>query len=439
MEDLRKRVGFTLAMIAVYRLGIFVPVPGIDRVALADWLGLQGNTLFGMYDVFSGGALRQYSVFFLGIMPYITASIIVQLLSEMVPALKRLKEEGQPGQAKINQYARYLTIIIACVQSFTIAVGTEKAHVPGSDLPVVLHPGLMFRAMTMLTMTAGAGFVMWLGEQISDRGIGNGASILITAGIVAGMPVGALQLIMKIQNGEMNLLEVVLLMAFMFFVVFSIVFVERGQRRVPLRHAKRVVRNQVFEGQTTYLPLKINTSGVIPPIFASSLLMFPATLSQFVGGSFVQWLTGALHPGRWLYSFLYVLLIMFFGFFYTAITFNPEDVADNLKKQGAFIARIRPGRETAAYLDWLLTRLTAGGSLYLAVVCVLPTVLITSYGVPFYFGGTSLLILVGVSLDTVGQVRAALSTRYYSGMVGDGDVRVRNRRKGIESGGPWGA
>jgi preprotein translocase subunit SecY len=438
MEDLRKRIAFTLAMIGVYRLGVFVPVPGIDRIALAEWLGLQSGTLFGVYDVFSGGALSQYSVFFLGIMPYITASIVMQLLSEMVPTLKRIKEEGQPGQNRISQYSRYLTIVIAGVQSFTIAVGTESAFVPGSDVPVVLDAGFAFRAMTMLTMTAGAGFVMWLGEQITDRGVGNGSSVLITSGIVAGMPAGAVQLFAKTQNGEMSLLDVVALTLFMFAVVFGIVFVEKGQRRVALRHVKRVVRDQVLEGQTTYLPLKVNTAGVVPPIFASSLLMFPATVGQFVDVGVVQWLTGALQPGRWLYNFVYVVCVVFFAFFYTAITFNPEDVADNLKKQGAFIARVRPGRETAVYLDWLLTRLTSGGSLYLAVVCVLPAVLISSYGVPFSFGGTSLLILVGVSLDTTGQIRAALSTKHYSSLVGGGvEQRVRNRRRGADASDPW--
>lgn len=434
MVDLRRRVLFTLLMIAVYRLGVFVPVPGIDRTALTDWLGRQSSTLFSMYDVFSGGALSQYSIFFLGIMPYITASIVMQLLSEMVPVLKRIKEEGAPGTAKIGQYSRYLTIVIACVQSYAVAVGTESATSVGGDSSVVLHAGYGFRAMTMLTMTAGAGFVMWLGEQISERGVGNGSSILISSGIVAGMPIGALSLTNKVQNGEMKLLGLVLLLVFMFVVVLGIVFVERGQRRVPLRHAKRVVQNQVFEGQTTYLPLKVNVAGVVPPIFASSLLVFPATFAQFFEGGNVRLFANLLQQGSWLYNFLYVACIVFFAFFYTAISFNPEDVADNLKKQGAFISRVRPGRETSVYLDWLLVRLTAGGAVYLALVCVLPSILISSYGVPFYFGGTSLLILVGVSLDTVGQIRAALSTKHYAHVAeGVGVARVRNRRRGSES------
>jgi preprotein translocase subunit SecY len=437
MEDLRKRVLFTLGMLGVYRLGIFVPAPGIDRNALASFLDKQSSTLFGLYDIFSGGALTQFSVFMLGIMPYITASIIMQLLSQLVPMLKRIREEGQPGQAKINQYSRYLTIAIALVQSYSFAVGMEQKVVDG--VSVVIQPGWAFRALTMLTMTAGAGFVMWLGEQITDRGIGNGSSVLITSGIIAGMPNGALLLLQKVQSGDMNLLEVSLLLCFMFVVVFGIVFVERGQRRIPLRRAKRVVGSAIHEGQTDYLPLKVNSAGVVPPIFASSLLMLPATITQMFDSSLLSVLTAAFAPGRWLYNSSYVVLIIFFAFFYTAIQFNPEDVADSLRKQGAFIPRIRPGRETAAYLDWLLDRLTAGGSVYLAVVCILPTLLITSYQIPFYFGGTGLLIIVGVSLDTVGQIQAALSTRHYSAFSGGGGSRVKNRRRGVGVGNPWGA
>ncbi len=437
MEDLRKRVLFTLGMLGVYRMGIFVPAPGIDRNALAQFIDQQSGTLFGLYDIFSGGALAQFSVFMLGIMPYITASIIMQLLSQLVPALKRVREEGQAGQARINQYSRYLTIAIAGFQSFSFAVGMEEKIVDG--VSVVLEPGWGFRAMTMLTMTAGAGFVMWLGEQITDRGIGNGSSVLISSGIIAGIPMGGIRLAQKVQSGEMNLLQVSLLLSFMFVVVFGIVFVERGQRRIPLRRAKRVTGNTVHEGQTDYLPLKVNSSGVVPPIFASSLLMLPATATQFFDSSLLNAVSGAFSSGRWLYNTSYVVLIVFFAFFYTAIQFNPEDVADSLRKQGAFIPRIRPGRETAAYLDWLLTRLTAGGALYLAAVCILPTMLVTSYQIPFYFGGTSLLILVGVSLDTVGQIQAALSTKHYSDFADGGGGRVRNRRRGVGVGGAWGS
>jgi preprotein translocase subunit SecY len=437
MEDLRKRVLFTLGMLGVYRMGVFVPAPGVDRIALGQWWSSQRGGLLGLYDVFSGGALGQFSVLMLGIMPYITASIIMQLLGEMVPALKRIKEEGQAGQARINQYARYLTIVIALFQAFATAVSMENWRI--GAVGVVIEPGWSFRAMTMLTMTAGAGFVMWLGEQMTDRGIGNGSSIIISSGIIAGIPSGGFRLFNRIQNGEMNLLQVTLLLAFMFVVIYGIVFVERGQRRVPLKHARRVMGTSVYEGQTTYLPLKVNIAGVVPPIFASSLLMFPATVTQWYNSALLSWLNAALSPGRWLYNTLFVVFIVFFAFFYTAISFNPEEVADNLKKQGGFIPRIRPGRETAAYLDWLLTRLVAGGSLYLALICVLPTLLMTNYQVPFYFGGTSLLILVGVSLDTVGQIQAALSTKHYSAMAGPTPgQRVRGRRRGLDAGGSWG-
>lgn len=436
MEDLRKRVLFTLAMIGVYRMGIFVPTPGVDRRALAQWFSSQENTLFGMYDMFSGGALTQSSVFVLGIMPYITASIIMQLLAEMMPALKRIKEEGQQGQNRINQYTRYLTIAIAVAQSFMLSVGMESMREGAAS--VVINPGWGFRAMTVLTMTAGACFVMWLGEQMTERGVGNGASILITCGIIAGLPSGAWLLFETVQNGDRTLLEVALLTAFMFVVVYGIVYIERGQRRVPLQHAKRVMGRTVYEGQTSYLPLKVNISGVIPPIFASSLLMFPSTITQFYESPLLEQINAAFFPGRWLYNIVYTILIIFFAFFYTAITFNPEDVADNLKKQGGFIPSLRPGRETAAYLDWLLTRLTAGGAVYLSAVCILPTVLMMDFNVPFYFGGTGLLIIVGVSLDTVSQVQAQLSRKHYGslgGPQGGQGGRVKGRRGRLGAGG----
>jgi preprotein translocase subunit SecY len=426
-------------MLGVYRMGIFVPAPGIDRLALGEWFGGQQGTLFGLYDMFSGGALTQFSVFVLGIMPYITASIIMQLLAEMMPALKRIKEEGQTGTNKITQYTRYMTIGISFVQSFFLAIGFEQMRVGTAS--VVIDPGWAFRGMTVLTMTAGACFVMWLGEQMTERGVGNGASIIITCGIIAGLPAGTMQLFQLISMGQMNLLQAVMFLVFMFAVIYGIVFIERGQRRIPLRHAKRVMGRAVYEGQTTYLPLKVNTAGVIPPIFASSLLMFPSTITQFYSSRMLDWMSNAFFPGRWLYNVVFAALIVFFAFFYTAITFNPEDVADNLKKQGGFIPRVRPGRETAAYIDWLLSRLTTGGSLYLAAVCVLPAVLMTRYNIPFYFGGTGLLILVGVSLDTVGQIQAQLSTRHYGGVTGptggSSNGRIRGRRRRLGGQGPF--
>ncbi len=435
MEDLRKRVLFTLGMLGVYRLGVFIPAPGIDRLVLAEWFAQQSNSLFGLYNMFSGGALKQFSVFVLGIMPYITASIIMQLMAEMVPQLKRLKDEGQSGRNKITQYTRYLTILIAVVQSFSMAVSMEQMRV--GDNNVVIEAGWGFRALTVLTMTGGACFVMWLGEQMTERGVGNGASIIITSGIIAGLPAGTAQLLTLVNMGQMNLLEATLLVVFMFAVVYAIVFIERGQRRIPLQYAKRVLGRRVYEGQTTYLPLKVNTSGVIPPIFASSLLMFPSTIGQFYDAPILQWLSSAFYPGAWLYNVVYTALIVFFAYFYTAITFNPEDVAENLKKQGGYIPRVRPGKETASYIDWLLTRLTAGGAVYLAAVCILPTILISNFGVPFYFGGTGLLIIVGVSLDTVAQVEAQLSTRHYDGVTAAAGTRIRGRRQRLGGQGNW--
>jgi preprotein translocase subunit SecY len=433
MEDLRKRVLFTLGILAVYRLGVFIPAPGIDRVVLGDWFQQQSNSLFGLYNMFSGGALEQFSVFTLGVMPYVTASIIMQLLAEMMPALKRIKDEGQAGRNKITQYTRYLTILIACVQSLAMATSMEGMRVDANN--VVIEAGWGFRLLAMVSMAAGSCFIMWLGEQIGERGVGNGVSIIIAAGICARVPSGAAQLFQLVQLGEMNLLEVSLLLLFMFGVIYAIVFVERGQRRIPLQYAKRVLGRRVYEGQTTYLPLKINIAGVIPPIFASSLLMFPSTIGQFYESSTLQWLSGAFYPGRWLYNVVFLVMIVFFSYFYTAITFNPEDVAENLKKQGGYIPRVRPGKETATYLDWLLTRLTAGGSVYLAAICIMPTLLVANR-VPIGFGGTGLLIIVGVALDTVAQIEAQLSTRHYDGVVATKGSRIRGRRQQVGGSGP---
>jgi len=432
MEDLRKRVLFTLGMLGVYRLGIVIAAPGLDREALAEWTHSQSGTLFGLYDMFSGGALSQYSVFVLGIMPYITASIIIQVLSHAVPALERISKEGQQGRNRINQYTRYLTIVIALVQSFSIAAGLERVTMGQES--VVIEPGWGFRLLTMVTMTAGASFVMWLGEQMTDRGVGNGASIIITAGIVARLPMGAMSLY-QLYNSDhrMTLLGVVLLLCFMFAILMGIVYIERGQRRIPIQYAKRVLGKSVYEGQTTHLPLKVNTAGVIPPIFASSLLMLPGTIGTFYTAGPLRWLAGSLSPGNWLYNVSYVGMIVFFAFYYTAVTFNPVDVAENLKKQGGYIPRVRPGTETAEYIDRLLSRLTFGGAVYLAAICVLPSILMNNFGIPFSYGGTGLLILVGVCLDTVQQVEAHLMTKHYDGVVGPG-ARVKGRRQRIGTG-----
>ena len=434
MKDLRNRVLFTLAMLGVYRLGIFVPVPGVDTDQLGKFFAEQSGTLFGLYDMFSGGALSQFSVFVLGIMPYITASIIMQLMARMVPALERIQKEGQQGQNRITQYTRYLTIIIAVVQSYLMAVSLEQMRVQSGA--VVLHPGFSFQLMTVLTVTAGSCFIMWLGEQMTERGVGNGASIIITAGIIASFPSDVMQVFTLVGLGELNLLQAVLLFVFLFAVVMAIVFVERGQRRVPLQYAKRVLGRRVYEGQTTYLPLKVNTAGVIPPIFASSLLMLPSTVGAFADIPILDWLSGQFYPGSWLYNVVFAGLVIFFAFFYTAITFSPVDVAENLKKQAAFIPRVRPGSETIDYLDWLLARLTTGGAVYLAVVCVMPGILansIQNLNIFFNFGGTGVLILVGVSLDTVAQIEAKLAERRYDANVGPGGKSARGRRRRLGS------
>ncbi len=431
IPELRNRILFTFAMLAVYRLGIFIPAPGVDRVALGDFFANNQDTLFGLYDMFSGGALEQFSVFVLGIMPYISASIIMQLAVVVVPQLERIKREGQAGQTKITQYTRYVTIGIAVVQSFAISLTLEQMKT-SAGVDIVINAGWSFRFMTAITMTAGSCFVMWLGEQMTDRGIGNGASLIITAGIIARLPAAIMNTTQKLRIGDINLLGMVMLMAFMFLVVAVIVFIERAQRRIPIQYAKRVVGRRVYGGQATHLPLKVNTSGVIPPIFASAVLMFPSTIGSFYPHPIVQSIAAAFTPGRWMYLLTYVVMIIFFAYFYTAVTFNPLDVADNLRKHGGYVPGIRPGKQTADYIDYLLTRLTAAGSVYLAAVCVLPTMLITEYGVPFYFGGTSLLIVVGVTLDLVSQIEAHLLTHNYDGVLGPKKTRSGRSRRGLQ-------
>jgi preprotein translocase subunit SecY len=435
MEDLRKRVLFTLGMLGVYRMGIFVPAPGIDRVALGKFLHTQEQgSMFGLYDMFTGGALEQYSVFVLGIMPYISASIMMQLLTVMVPSLERVQKEGQQGRNKIVQYTRYLTLLIAGVQGFLMATGLEQMRI-NNDSIVIGGGGLGFRIMTMLTVMAGSCFIMWLGEQISDRGIGNGSSIIITSGIMARVPASVANFYtLVVEFEQINLLQATLLILLGFAVVTAIVFVERGQRRIPIQYAKRVVGRQAYAGQNTHLPLKLNTSGVVPPIFASSLLTFPATISTFTSNTLLDWLSAAFHPGRWLFNLAFFALILFFSFFYTAVTFNPVDVAENLKKQGGYIPRIRPGNETAEYLDRLLTRLTVAGATYLSAVCILPSLMESQFHVPIAYGGTGLIILCGVTLDTVAQIEAHLMTKHYDGVIGPKGTRVRNRR-GLLTGG----
>jgi preprotein translocase subunit SecY len=425
VPELRKRLMFTVGMLAIYRLGVFVSTPGVDRLAMRKVVASQGG-LLGLFNLFSGGALEQLSIFALGIMPYVSASIILQLLTVVVPALEKMQKEGDVGRKRITQYTRYGTIVLAGIQGIGIATYLESLRDP-SGLAVVTTPGWSFRIITVITLSAGTAFIMWMGEQITERGVGNGISLIIFAGIVARMPDGMFQLYAsyKAPGAGMDELRLVILMAVMFAVVAFIVFVERAQRRIPVQYAKRVVGRRTYGGQSTHLPLKVNTSGVIPPIFASSVLLFPATLAAWF--PFLQRISDEMRPGGWVYNTFYVVLIIFFAYFYTAVTFNPVDVADNLKKYGGYIPGIRPGKKTADYIDYVLSRITFGGALYLAAVSILPTILINQFGVPFYFGGTALLIVVGVALDTVQQIEGHLITRHYEGFTGPRGPRIRGR------------
>lgn len=419
IPELKKRVLYTFGLLMVYRVGCAVPTPGIDGDALASFFARAKGTLLGMFDMFSGGALERLSVFALGIMPYISASIILQLLTVVVPHLERLSKEGQAGRKKITQYTRYGTVVLSLIQGFGIAVGLEKMSMPGTAA-IVADPGWSFRLMTVITLTAGTAFIMWLGEQITERGIGNGISLIIFAGIVARMPSAIGNTFRLLRTGEIGIFVVLLLLVLMVSVVGFIIFVERGQRRIPVQYAKRVVGRKMYGGQSTHLPLKINTSGVIPPIFASSIIMFPATIANFVEIPWVKSAAEAMTPDSLIYNVIYVGFIVFFCFFYTAVTFNPVDVAENMKKHGGYIPGIRPGKRTADYIDKVLTRITFGGALYVSAVCVLPTLLIGEFNVPFYFGGTALLIVVGVAIDTVAQMESHMLARHYEGFMKKG-------------------
>jgi preprotein translocase subunit SecY len=422
IPELKNRVLFTLALLAVYRIGCHIPTPGINGEELSKFLTEKGGALMGFFDMFSGGALSRVTIFALGIMPYISASIILQLLTVVIPAIGKLAKEGEAGRKKIVRYTRYGTMIISAIQSFGIAVGLEGMQ--GGAF--IQNPGWSFRILTMITLTSGTAFIMWLGEQITERGIGNGISLIIFAGIVARFPNAVIDTIRLAQVGELPILFVILLIVMMVAVVGVIIYVERGQRKIPIQYAKRVVGRKVYGGQSTHLPLKINTSGVIPPIFASSIIMFPATVAGFIAIPWVQEIARQFSPGSVLYTTLYVSMIFFFAYFYTAIIFNPVDIADNLKKYGGYIPGIRPGQKTSEYIYKVLTRLTFVGGIYLGVVCIIPELLITRFHVPFYFGGTSLLIAVGVALDTVSQIESHLITRSYDGFLKKG--RIKGRR-----------
>ncbi|HVO10937.1 MAG TPA: preprotein translocase subunit SecY [Vicinamibacteria bacterium] len=457
IPDLRKRVLFTLGLLAVYRLGNHVPTPGINPQALIDFFEQNRANWFGLVDMFSGGNLAKVTIFALGIMPYISASIILQLLTVVWPYLEKLSKEGELGRRKITQYTRYGTVLLSVIQSFGIAVYLERMTV-SNQFHIVDSPGWGFRFMAVLTLTTGTAFIMWLGEQITERGIGNGMSLIIFAGIVVGFPRGLIDSFTMVQRQDLSLFAALILLAAMVVVVGAIVFVERGQRRIPVQYAKRVVGRRVYGGQTTHLPLRVNTAGVIPVIFASSIIAFPQTVASFFQAN-NPWMQSVSEQLRWgmpLYNILYVSFIIFFCYFYTAIVFNPDDVAENMRKYGGFIPGIRPGKRTSEYLDHILGRITFGGAIYLALVAILPEFLITGFKVApipvigppldlflsnnnlgwiteglhlnFYFGGTSLLIVVGVAMDTIAQVEAQLIMRHYDGFTGRGGKRIRGRR-----------
>jgi preprotein translocase subunit SecY len=422
VPELRRRILFTLACLAVYRIGVFVTVPGVNRSQMESVIAKGGSTSFlGMFDMFSGGALEQLSIFALGIMPYVSASIVVQLLTVVVPKLDQLNKEGEQGRRKINQLTRYGTIALASVQGYFIAQYLEGLT------DVVIDPGFSFRAMTVISLTTGTAFIMWLGEQITEKGLGNGSSVIIFAGIVAAMPDALTQFLGGGGSGEVGRLSVVFIAVLVITTIAAICFFERSHRRIPVQYTKRQVGRKMYSGAQSFLPLKINVSGVIPPIFASSILMFPSQIANMSGSPFLQEMAAALHPADWRYNAIFTLLVIFFAYFYTSVVFNPVDVADNLKKSGGFIPGIRPGKHTAQYIERVLTRITFAGALYLSIVCLIPVLLQKYFSVPFQFGGTGLLIVVGVALDTVQQIESHLITRNYEGFTGPKGPRIRGR------------
>lgn len=427
--ELRKRILFTLMILAVYRIGVHVPTPGVDGNAVMAFFQAQSTGIFGLFNTFTGGALEKFSVFALGIMPYISSSIIFQLLQTAIPYLEQLKKEGEHGRKKLNQYTRYGTVVLAIVQGYAMSTWLMRSTSP-QGAPLVVTPTfgfIPFEVFTILTLTAGTCFIMWLGEQISERGIGNGSSLIIFSGIAAGIPSGAAKLWQMMQSGEMSGAIVLLLLLSMVVIIGAIAFIEVGQRRIPIQYSQRAATaSGMAAQQSSHLPLKMNFSNVIPPIFASSLLMFPATMAQFVQTPWMQSIQQSLTPTGSIYNILFVGLIIFFSFFYTEIVFNPNEVAENLKKYGGFIPGVRAGKSTADYIKRVLDRLTVGGAIYLSAICILPTLLIDKLKVPFYFGGTSLLIMVGVALDTSQQIQSHLLTAKYEGLLKG--VKLRSRR-----------
>lgn len=424
--ELKRRLWFTLGALIVYRIGTYIPIPGIDSHVLADIFRQNSGGILGMFDLFSGGALQRMTIFALNIMPYISSSIIIQLMTAVSPQLEALKKEGEAGRKKLNQYTRYGTVFLCALQAYGIAVGLEGMG--GATGSAVMAPGLFFRLTTVITLTGGTIFLMWLGEQITQRGVGNGISLIIFSGIVARIPNSIAATLELGRTGALSTVFILVVTALIVGVIAFIVFMERAQRRIVVQYPKRQVGNKMFGGDSTHLPLKLNTSGVIPPIFASSLLLLPLTVAGFTASGGPEWLgtvTALMGRGHPLYLMLYVALIIFFAFFYTAVVFNPHDTAENLRKYGGFIPGIRPGKNTAEFLDYVLTRLTVIGALYLSAVCVLPEILISQYSVPFYFGGTSLLIVVSVTMDTVGQIQSHLLAHQYEGLIKNSKLRGR--------------
>jgi preprotein translocase subunit SecY len=426
--ELKKRIWFTLGALIVYRIGTYIPLPGVDASIMGQLLAQHGGGILGMFDMFTGGALRRMTVFALNIMPYISASIIIQLMTAALPSLEALKKEGEMGRKKLNQYTRYLTVFIAAFQAYGIAIGLESMHGPNGS--AVLYPGIVFRFSSVVTLVGGTVFLMWLGEQITARGVGNGTSLIIFSGIVANLPHALASLLELGRTGALSTIFIIAFLVIAVGVVAFIVFMERAHRRVVIQYPKRQVGTRFFGGDSTHMPLKVNTSGVIPPIFASSILLIPATVAGFARADSPGWLSfiaTELGHGQPLYMILYALLIIFFAFFYTAVVFNPQETAENLKKYGGFVPGIRPGSATAEYFDYVLTRITVIGALYLVVVCLLPEILISKYGVPFYFGGTSLMIVVSVTIDTITQIQSHLIAHQYEGLIRKARVKGRGR------------
>ncbi|MGA1599178.1 MAG: preprotein translocase subunit SecY [bacterium] len=429
IEELRARIIFTIAMLFVFRIGAHIPTPGIDGAALTEFFQQQQGSILRFFDMFTGGALARLTVFALGVMPYISASIIIQLLTVVFPYLERLSKEGDLGRKKITAYTRYGTIVLSVIQGFAIAVGLESMAAPdGSPVVISTMSPWAFRTLTVITLTAGTAFLMWVGEQINERGIGNGISLLIFAGIVVDIPGAIINSVQLVQTGELPILILLIVAVLMVAVIFAVIFVETAYRRIPVQYAKRLQGNRMYGGQSSHLPLKINSAGVIPPIFASSILAFPATITGFFTIPWVQWISDQLMPGRFLYSTVFVVLIFFFCFFYTAIQFNPVKIAEEMKRHGGYIPGIRPGKKTAEYLNEVLTRLTTGGALYLSIVCILPSLLFVVFNVPFSFGGTALLIVVGVGLDLVNQIEAFLLNQNYDGFM------KKSRKRSLRTG-----